>query len=61
MHLTSELKTELVLFFDAALNEVRGKELELATDPECSIILERIIHSMDDFTMRVFMDSLSGS
>jgi hypothetical protein len=51
----------LDLFLKAALNEMSGKELELATDPDCSIILERMLHSMDDFSLRVFLDRLSGS
>ncbi|KAE9395631.1 ARM repeat-containing protein [Gymnopus androsaceus JB14] len=49
------------MFFVAALNEMRGKEKQLATDPDCSIILERMAYSMDDFVRRVFLDSLSGS
>jgi nucleolar protein 9 len=49
------------LFFVAALTEMTGKEKQLATDPDCSQILERMIHSMDDFVRRVFMDSLAGS
>ncbi|KAH7888091.1 armadillo-type protein [Phlebopus sp. FC_14] len=49
------------LFFIAALNEMSGKEKQLATDPDCSVILERMAHSMDDFVRRVFLDSLSGS
>ncbi|KAE9386228.1 ARM repeat-containing protein [Gymnopus androsaceus JB14] len=49
------------MFFVAALNEMRGKEKPLATDPDCSIILERMAYSMDDFVRRVFLDSLSGS
>ncbi|CDO74124.1 hypothetical protein BN946_scf185043.g174 [Trametes cinnabarina] len=49
------------LFFVAALEEMSGKEKQLATDPDCSTILERMIHSMDDFARRVFMDKLSGS
>ncbi|KAG6833595.1 hypothetical protein H0H87_004222 [Tephrocybe sp. NHM501043] len=49
------------LFFMAALTEMGGKEKELATDPDCSFILERMTYSMDDFVRRVFMDSLSGS
>lgn len=40
---------------------MRGKERELATDPDCSIILERMAYSMDDFVRRVLMDSLAGS
>ncbi|KAK2464918.1 hypothetical protein APHAL10511_002994 [Amanita phalloides] len=49
------------LFFVAALSEMTGKEKQLATDPDCSIILERMAHSMDDFVRRVFVDSLAGS
>ena len=45
----------------AALSEMNGKEKQLATDPDCSIILERVAHSMDDFTRRVFADRLAGS
>jgi len=40
---------------------MRGKEKQLATDPDCSIILERMIYSMDDFIRRVFVDSMAGS
>ncbi|KAL1937556.1 hypothetical protein VTO73DRAFT_13051 [Trametes versicolor] len=49
------------LFFVAGLTEMAEKEKQLATDPDCSTILERMIHSMDDFVRRVFMDKLSGS
>lgn len=49
------------LFLSAALQEMTGKELQLATDPDCSGILERMAYSMDDFTRRVFMDRLAGS
>ena len=45
----------------AALQEISGKERELATDPECAGGLERMAYSMDDFVRRVFMDSLTGS
>jgi len=49
------------MFFTAALTEMSGKERQLATDPECSLILERMMYSMDDFVRRVFADSLAGS
>ncbi|KAF9026524.1 ARM repeat-containing protein, partial [Hymenopellis radicata] len=48
-------------FFLAALTEMNEKEMQLATDPDCSIILERVVHSMDDFARRVFADRLAGS
>ncbi|KAJ6567278.1 armadillo-type protein [Mycena vulgaris] len=49
------------MFFVAALTEMVGKEKQLATDPDCSLILERMSYSMDDFVRRVFVDSLIGS
>lgn len=49
------------MFFVAALTEMVGKEKQLATDPDCSLILERMTYSMDDFVRRVFVDSLIGS
>ncbi|KAI0253125.1 ARM repeat-containing protein [Lactifluus subvellereus] len=49
------------MFLMAALQEISGKERELATDPECAGGLERMTYSMDDFVRRVFMDSLTGS
>ncbi|KAF9040737.1 armadillo-type protein [Panaeolus papilionaceus] len=49
------------LFLMAALTEMHQKERQLATDPDCSIVLERMLYSMDDFVRRVFMDSMAGS
>ncbi|KAF5320668.1 hypothetical protein D9619_001195 [Psilocybe cf. subviscida] len=49
------------MFFTAALQEMQGKEKPLSTDPDCSVILERMSYSMDDFVRRVFVDSLAGS
>lgn len=49
------------MFLVAVLSESSGKELQLATDPDCSIILERMLHSMDDIVIRVFADRLCGS
>ena len=45
----------------AALTELSGKEKQLATDPDCSNVLERMAYSMDDFVKRVFLDRLAGS
>ena len=55
------LPAERRLFFIAALTEMSDKEKQLATDPDCSSILERMIYSMDDFARRVFIDRLAGS
>ncbi|KIM29464.1 hypothetical protein M408DRAFT_328726 [Serendipita vermifera MAFF 305830] len=49
------------MFFAAALAEMQGKERQLATDPDCAVILERMIHSMDDLARRIFANSLLGS
>jgi nucleolar protein 9 len=49
------------MFLMAALQEISGKERELATDRDCAGGLERMAYSMDDFVRRVFMDSLTGS
>ena len=46
------------MLFTAALNEMRGKKKQFATDPECSIVLERMLHSMDDF-VRLYSTVLS--
>ena len=59
--MSSKLYTDRRLFFVAALTEMSDKEKQLATDPDCSVILERMIYSMDDFARRVFLDRLSGS
>ena len=50
-----------IMFLVAALQEISGKERELATDPDCAGGLERMAYSIDDFVRRVFMDSLTGS
>ncbi|KAJ7047787.1 hypothetical protein C8F04DRAFT_1060117 [Mycena alexandri] len=57
----SDPNEERRMFFVAALTEMGGKEKQLATDPDCSLILERMTYSMDDFVRRVFVDSLIGS
>ncbi|KAF7301584.1 hypothetical protein MIND_00723900 [Mycena indigotica] len=57
----SDPNEERRMFFVAALKEMAGKEKQLSTDPDCSIILERMLYSMDDFVRRVFVDSLAGS
>ncbi|MBW0546820.1 hypothetical protein O181_086535 [Austropuccinia psidii MF-1] len=49
------------LLLRSALSELSGHEVALATDPETSIILERIIYSLDDFAKRVLVDRLIGS
>ena len=58
---SADRNAERRMFVEAALREMSEKELQLATDPESSVVLERLLYSMDDFARRVFMDSMSGS
>ncbi|KAL5527088.1 hypothetical protein ACEPAG_5879 [Sanghuangporus baumii] len=58
---TADPNEERRTFLVAALHELSEKEAQLATDPECSNILERMTYSMDDFVKRVFVDRLAGS
>lgn len=51
---------ERSLFLLAAISEVRGKELQLATDPECSRVLERLARVGDDGVKRALLHSFSG-
>lgn len=41
--------------------EVQGKELVLATDHSCSLILEKLLRFSNDFQLRVFFDKLNGN
>lgn len=52
--------TDRVLLLRAALNQLSGKETSIAADPETSVILERLIYSMDDFARRVLFDRFTG-
>ncbi|KAG8932243.1 Nucleolar protein 9 [Tulasnella sp. 417] len=49
------------LFLDATVSELKEKELALATDPECSKIIERISHVVDHGARRGLLRALSGS
>lgn len=44
-------------FLSSVLSELRGHELSAATDPETSIILERLMPSLSDWGRRVIGDS----
>ncbi|KLO15785.1 ARM repeat-containing protein [Schizopora paradoxa] len=56
-----DISEERRLFLVAALDEMSGNEKQLATDAECSNVLERMTFSMGDFVKRVFADRLAGS
>lgn len=54
------VRTDRVLLIRGALSSLQGHEIELATDANASFILERLLHSMDDFARRVLADRFSG-
>ena len=47
-------------FLHNSLTELRSLELQLSTDPDCALIMERLLHSMGDWGRRVLADSFSG-
>ncbi|KAF9970274.1 Nucleolar protein 9 [Actinomortierella ambigua] len=49
------------LFLENVYTEVQGKELVLATDHSCSLILEKLLRVSNDFQLRVFFDKLNGN
>ncbi|KEI41361.1 uncharacterized protein L969DRAFT_85139 [Mixia osmundae IAM 14324] len=51
---------ERKLLLASSLDNLNGKEIQLATDPECSIILERLLYSMQDWSRRVLADRFIG-
>ncbi|KAI8581582.1 hypothetical protein K450DRAFT_232018 [Umbelopsis ramanniana AG] len=48
------------LFVANVYTEVQDKELVLATDHTCSLVLEKLLKISSDFELRVFMDRLTG-
>jgi nucleolar protein 9 len=48
-------------FLASILGELRSHELQLSTDPECSVVLERLLASMGDRGRRILGDSLAGN
>lgn len=49
------------MLISAAVSEMQGKELVLATDPEGSKILERMIQYMDDGSRKTLIQAMAGS
>ncbi|CAD6571315.1 MAG: Nucleolar protein 9 [Tremellales sp. Tagirdzhanova-0007] len=45
-------------FLDSVLKELRGFELQVATDPDCAIVLERLLPSLGDWGRRVIGDAV---
>jgi nucleolar protein 9 len=56
----SLLKLDQQLFVSNVYSEVENKELVLATDHSCSLVLEKLLKISSDFELRVFMDRLTG-
>lgn len=53
--------TERALLLKSSLSALTPHEIPLATDPETSIIFERLIHSMNAFALRVLLDRFAGN
>ena len=49
------------LFLENVYTEVQGKELVLATDHSCSLVLEKLLRASNDFQLRVFFDKFNGN
>jgi len=57
---SKDLCLDRKLLIRTALRNLSGQETALATDPDASLILERLLYSMDDFAQRVLADQLTG-
>ncbi|WOO85269.1 Nucleolar protein 9 [Vanrija pseudolonga] len=53
-----EEREDRQLFLTSVLNELRGHELQVATDPETAVVLERLLPSLNDWGRRVVGDSV---
>ena len=49
------------LFLTSVLTELRGSELSLSTDPDCAVILERLLPSLGDWGRRVIGDAFGDN
>lgn len=56
-HLEQDEETKTLR--NAMLDEIKGKELVLATDADTSLILEDLLHTFGERQMRIFADALS--
>ncbi|KAF9102781.1 Nucleolar protein 9 [Mortierella sp. AM989] len=52
---------EQQLFLENVYTELQGKELVLATDHSCSLVLEKLLRTSNDFQLRVFFDKFNGN
>lgn len=51
---------EVKILLQAALSEMDGHELMMATDPTCSLVLENMIPLLDEKALRVLLDRMTG-
>jgi nucleolar protein 9 len=49
------------LFLNSVLSELRGNELSSSTDPETSLVIERLLPSLNDWGRRVIGDAFFGT
>ncbi|KAF9284164.1 Nucleolar protein 9 [Mortierella alpina] len=59
--LNFETAEEQQLFLENVYTEVQGKELVLATDHSCSLVLEKLLRASNDFQLRVCFDKFNGN
>ncbi|KAI9179817.1 Nucleolar protein 9 [Blastocladiella emersonii ATCC 22665] len=52
---------DIDVFLNNVYEEVHGKELMLATDAECSLVMEKLLRLSSDVHLRIFLDKLSGN
>ncbi|KAI9006925.1 armadillo-type protein [Hyaloraphidium curvatum] len=57
---TFEDAEEQSAFVGNVFRGLSDNELRLATDVDCSVVLEKLLRLSDDFQLRVFMDRLTG-
>lgn len=52
---------EVHMLMQAALSEMDGHELSLATDPACSLVLENMASMLEEKPLRVLLDRMTGN
>ncbi|KAG8863724.1 Nucleolar protein 9 [Tulasnella sp. 330] len=58
VQLIEDQREDRTAFFLAATSEIKGHEVELTEDPECSKIIEKMIRLMDDALLRTLLVGL---
>lgn len=55
------LTSDRQIFLTSVLSELRGHELQVATDPETSVVFERLLPSLNDWGRRVVGDAVGDN